>query len=175
MQYVGELRGFGLGGNGGDGEPLALVKAGHAQGKDRKWAFGFLTDKYVSKDLMKPANRSNILAKVYGRLRVNAVDLQPSKRVYRPHLHTTTSPPNADYDTHEPVAKIARTSCSETKTKIEPAADATVIDANSSTMKIMYTGDVWKLRSYGICSKPYWYCETLGQVRGEEYFRRLGW
>ena len=85
MEFDAEAGSFGRGGGRPDdsaGQPLAQIRAGAQRDLDREWAFRFLTERYVDKGFMTSHRRSNLLAKVYGRTRMNAVS-QGGKKLAR--------------------------------------------------------------------------------------------
>ena len=179
MEFVPELSGFGKGGKGNVGEPLRKLIEGARRGWDRDKAFRYLTDKYVDKGQMSHVVRSNLLRKVYGRIRLKEAFKKKGKYNLN-KLHITTAPP-------EPFAPPKKTKSylrkfyipkgpvninaegpKNDKTKNAPAARP---KAKAKAKHITtYTGDAWTVRKYGISPKPYCYSETIGRVAPADTF-----
>ena len=103
MEFSADYGRFGLGGKNIDGEPLAKVREGANKGFDRQWAFEMLTNKYVANGQMTASRRSNVLAKVYGRIRLNQIGTARGKKFHVWPMAVTTAPTeyitvNADAD-----------------------------------------------------------------------------
>ena len=173
MEYNAEIGRFGLGGSGAAriGEPLALIREGKARRLDREWATQFLTGRYVDKSLMSKHNRSNLLAKVYGRLRTNKVG-NSRKRLARIWSVSTTSAPNENIQDSVAMRQPAK---KRKSTMSQPPMERKSIGENdeikfgytpyppyvlTSKTVTMYNGDVWTRRQYGIGNGPYWSSEN---------------
>ncbi len=164
MQFSSDHGGFGPGGKHGDGEPLEKVRRGAAQGLDREWAFKMLTNNYVATSQMTPSRRSNILAKIYGRIRLNKSPKTKTDLFHIWPMHTTTAPPEYITESELPKKKFKSSSDEGQKTCAGASGEGDIrfgytrspVVVNTSKTMTMYNGDVWTRREYGICKHGYW-------------------
>ena len=178
MEYNADAVRFGVGGGSPSsaGEPLELIREGAARRLDRAWAFRFLTECYLNKSLMSSHRRSNILAKVYGRIRLNEVG-NSKKRLARIFSVSTTSAPNEPLNDHVPVHKTLKKMKSKMKKDKFPKfghkpSPPYVLTSKTVTM---YNGDVWTRRQYGIGNSPYWSSENVLTTHGSAAGRDSLW
>ena len=110
---------------------------------------------------MTSHRRSNLLAKVYGRTRMNAVS-QGGKKLARIFLVSATSEPNVDikdYDAvRRPPKRLKSTGQKDEDIKVgHKPSPPYVLTSKTVTM---YNGDIWTRHQYGIGSGPPWSFEN---------------
>ena len=132
MQFSSDLGGFGPAGKNGDGEPLEKVRRGAARGFDRQWAFQMLTDNYVATSQMTPSQRSNILAKVYSRTRLNKMPTAKRELFHIWSMHTNTAPTEYNMETEQPKKTFKRSSDEEQKTRASASGGGEVLGDEGS-------------------------------------------
>lgn len=167
---LGHAGGFGKGGKGCPGEPLVKLIEGEKRGWDRKRGFEFLTNTYVLRGQMTTTVRSNLLAKVFGRIRVNGV--YKRKKVQKLHkLHITQAPP--EFKPNEPANMHPNGNVQRKRKNPEP--EVSKVMSNTKVRSVTtYTGDVWVIRKYGLLPGPYCYSDNLGAILPADTFWHAG-
>ena len=156
---------FGTGGWHKPGEPLEQIRDLEAKGWDRDASRAYLEAQY-GEDLA-PARRSDILAAVYGRTRNRAGHLGCKKGPMIGVFHTTT-PPDV---TFQPASKKVKKEPQSYKTRGLHVSESSLPFSTPALSEQMANNNLggppqneWRLRTYGIHDRPYWYNHRLGKV-----------